>query len=101
MIYMCYNTAIIIIPVNYSSLSLYTSPTVPYEASLSLLVDRQYAQSHHHACLTETNKPKHAVNKIVKLSEGIHICLFKLEQHIYTGTYVRIIDQTTINLNSI
>ena len=54
---------LIVIPPDYDFLNLYVQPAVPEFADLHYLVHRGFVRSDKYACLTDTHKPKHSVNK--------------------------------------
>ena len=46
---------------------LYVPPPVPEFGDIDYLVNRSFARSDRWVCLTDTNKPKHSVNRVVKM----------------------------------
>ena len=46
---------------------LYVPPPVPEFGDLDHLVSRNFARSDRWVCLTDTNKPKHSVNRVIKI----------------------------------
>ena len=60
---MVVSLGLIVIPPDYDMTMLYVSPAVPEFSDLKYLVQRGFVRSDVYACLTDTHKPKHSVNK--------------------------------------
>lgn len=62
---------------------LYVSPPVPEFGNIDYLVSRNFARSDRWICLTDTNKPKHSVNRVVKIGNRSAI---RFDPDFLTGT---------------
>ena len=68
---------------DYNFTMLYVSPPVPEFGNIDYLVSRNFARSDRWICLTDTNKPKHSVNRVVKIG---NLTATRSDPEFLTGT---------------